>query len=127
GCAHIRGRRDRRAPAAGGGAGGGASAGGPGGAGVVARRCPLGAGKALVRPPPSGVAMKPAAFDYHAPRTLEEAVGLMAALDNAKVLAGGQSLVPMMNFRYGIVDHLVDLAQVQGLRGVSLAHGPLPL
>ena len=69
--------------------------------------------------------MKPAAFDYHAPRTLEEAVGLMAALDNAKVLAGGQSLVPMMNFRYVIVDHLVDLAQVQGLRGVRLADGAL--
>jgi len=69
--------------------------------------------------------MKPAAFDYHAPRTLEEAVGLMAALDNAKVLAGGQSLVPMMNFRYVIVDHLVDLAQVQGLRGIRLADGAL--
>jgi aerobic carbon-monoxide dehydrogenase medium subunit len=69
--------------------------------------------------------MKPAAFDYHAPCTLEEAVGLLAALDNAKVLAGGQSLVPMMNFRYVIVDHLVDLAQVEGLRGITVAGGAL--
>jgi carbon-monoxide dehydrogenase medium subunit len=67
--------------------------------------------------------MKPAPFDYHAPRTLDEAAGLLATLENAKVLAGGQSLVPMMNFRYVIVDHLVDLAQVQSLRGVTVAGG----
>ena len=65
--------------------------------------------------------MKPAPFDYHAPRTLDEAVGLLATLDNAKALAGGQSLVPMMNFRYVIVDHLVDLAQVEGLSGITVA------
>jgi carbon-monoxide dehydrogenase medium subunit len=66
--------------------------------------------------------MKPAPFDYHAPRTLEEATGLLATLDNAKVLAGGQSLVAMMNFRYVIVDHLVDLAQVETLRGITVAN-----
>jgi carbon-monoxide dehydrogenase medium subunit len=65
--------------------------------------------------------MKPAPFDYHAPRTLDEATGLLARLDNAKPLAGGQSLVPMMNFRYVIVDHLVDLAQVEGLSGITAA------
>jgi len=69
--------------------------------------------------------MKPAPFDYHAPRTLDEAAGLLATLENAKVLAGGQSLVPMMNFRYVIVDHLVDLAQVEGLRGITIADGVL--
>jgi carbon-monoxide dehydrogenase medium subunit len=69
--------------------------------------------------------MKPAPFDYHAPRTLAEATGLLGSLENAKVLAGGQSLVPMMNFRYVIVDHLVDLAQVQGLRGITVADGTL--
>jgi carbon-monoxide dehydrogenase medium subunit len=69
--------------------------------------------------------MKPAPFDYHAPRTLEEATGLLATLDNAKVLAGGQSLVPMMNFRYVIVDHLVDLGQLDGLRGITLNDGAL--
>jgi carbon-monoxide dehydrogenase medium subunit len=66
--------------------------------------------------------MKPAPFDYHAPRTLDDATGLLASLDNAKALAGGQSLVPMMSFRYVIVDHLVDLAQVEGLRGITVAN-----
>jgi carbon-monoxide dehydrogenase medium subunit len=69
--------------------------------------------------------MKPAPFDYHAPRTLDEATGLLASLDNARPLAGGQSLVPMMNFRYVIVDHLVDLAGVAGLRGISVADGTM--
>jgi aerobic carbon-monoxide dehydrogenase medium subunit len=67
--------------------------------------------------------MKPAPFDYHAPRTVAEAAGLLASLDNAKVLAGGQSLVPMMNFRYVIVDHLVDLAKISDLAGISVANG----
>ena len=67
--------------------------------------------------------MKPAPFDYHAPRSVQEATGLLATLENAKVLAGGQSLVPMMNFRYVIVDHLVDLAQVESLRGITVANG----
>jgi carbon-monoxide dehydrogenase medium subunit len=65
--------------------------------------------------------MKPAPFDYHAPRTLDEATSLMATLDNAKLLAGGQSLVPMMNFRYVIADHIVDLSKVRGLAGISTA------
>jgi aerobic carbon-monoxide dehydrogenase medium subunit len=69
--------------------------------------------------------MKPAPFDYHAPRTLTQATGLLATLENAKVLAGGQSLVPMMNFRYVIADHLVDLAQVEGLAGITVADGVL--
>jgi carbon-monoxide dehydrogenase medium subunit len=43
--------------------------------------------------------MKPAPFDYHAPASLDEATALIASLNNAKVLAGGQSLVAMMNFR----------------------------
>ncbi len=67
--------------------------------------------------------MKPAPFDYHAPRTLDEAIGLLATLDNAKVLAGGQSLVSMLNFRYLIVDHLVDLAKVAGLAGIRISDG----
>ena len=67
--------------------------------------------------------MKPAPFEYHAPRTVNEAVALLESLENAKVLAGGQSLVPMMNFRYVIVDHLVDLAKVDGLAGISIANG----
>jgi carbon-monoxide dehydrogenase medium subunit len=67
--------------------------------------------------------MKPAPFDYHTPHSLEEATGLLASLENAKVLAGGQSLVAMMNFRYVIVDHLVDLGGVAALSGISVANG----
>jgi carbon-monoxide dehydrogenase medium subunit len=69
--------------------------------------------------------MKPAPFDYHAPRHLKDAAELLATLPNAKILAGGQSLVPMMNFRYVIVDHLVDLGQVDDLRGIAVIDGRL--
>ena len=69
--------------------------------------------------------MKPAPFDYHAPRQLKEAAELLARLPNAKILAGGQSLVPMMNFRYVIADHLVDLGGLQDLRGITVADGRL--
>jgi carbon-monoxide dehydrogenase medium subunit len=69
--------------------------------------------------------MKPAPFDYHAPRQLKEAAELLASLPNAKILAGGQSLVPMMNFRYVIVDHLVDLGGVDDLRGIAVGDGRL--
>jgi aerobic carbon-monoxide dehydrogenase medium subunit len=69
--------------------------------------------------------MKPAPFDYHAPRQLKEAAELLAKLPNAKVLAGGQSLVPMMNFRYVIVDHLVDLNGLEELRGIVVGDGRL--
>src|SRR5580658_1267005 len=69
--------------------------------------------------------MKPAPFDYHAPRQLKEAAELLAKLPNAKILAGGQSLVPMMNFRYVIADHLVDLGGLQELHGITVTDGRL--
>ncbi|MGH6671570.1 MAG: FAD binding domain-containing protein [Xanthobacteraceae bacterium] len=69
--------------------------------------------------------MKPAPFAYHAPRQLNEAAELLARLPNAKVLAGGQSLVPMMNFRYVMVDHLIDLTRLDELRGVAAGDGRL--
>ncbi len=69
--------------------------------------------------------MKPAPFDYHAPRQLKQAAELLAKLPNAKILAGGQSLVPMMNFRYVIVDHLVDLGGLDELRGIAAGDGLL--
>jgi carbon-monoxide dehydrogenase medium subunit len=69
--------------------------------------------------------MKPAPFDYHAPKHLKEAASLLASLPNAKILAGGQSLVPMMNFRYVMPDHLVDLGGVEDLRGIAAGNGTL--
>jgi carbon-monoxide dehydrogenase medium subunit len=54
--------------------------------------------------------MKPADFEYYAPKTLDEALALLAAHgDDGKLLAGGQSLVPVMNFRLARPAHLIDL------------------
>ena len=59
--------------------------------------------------------MKPPPFHYHDPKTVSEAVGLLAQLENAKLLAGGQSLMPMLNFRFVQPDHIIDLNLVEGL------------
>ena len=59
--------------------------------------------------------MKPAPFTYHDPHTLSQALDLLASLENARVLAGGQSLMPMMNFRYAMPDHVIDLNRVPEL------------
>jgi aerobic carbon-monoxide dehydrogenase medium subunit len=59
--------------------------------------------------------MKPPPFCYHDPKTIAEVIGLLSSLDNAKLLAGGQSLMPMLNFRYVQPDHIIDLNRVEGL------------
>jgi carbon-monoxide dehydrogenase medium subunit len=59
--------------------------------------------------------MKPSPFSYHDPGTVAEAIALLSRLPNAKLLAGGQSLMPMLNFRYLQPDHIVDLNRVEGL------------
>src|SRR5436190_16954836 len=70
--------------------------------------------------------MKPASFEYHAPRTVEEAVGLLAELgDEAKVIAGGQSLVPMLALRLAVFGHLVDVGRIEEMRDVSRRNGTL--
>jgi aerobic carbon-monoxide dehydrogenase medium subunit len=64
--------------------------------------------------------MYPAAFEYHSPATLKDALGLMGKLgDDAKLLAGGHSLVPMMKLRLAQPKHLIDLRNVPGLKGVK--------
>jgi carbon-monoxide dehydrogenase medium subunit len=63
--------------------------------------------------------VKPSAFDYHVPATVDEAVTLLSELgDGAKVLAGGQSLVPMLSLRLAYFDHLVDVGRIAELRGI---------
>ncbi|WP_431473375.1 FAD binding domain-containing protein [Ornithinimicrobium sp. W1665] len=65
--------------------------------------------------------MKPAPFEYHAPADLDEALALLAELGpEAKVLAGGQSLVPVLNMRLASPGHLVDLNRVPGLDHVRV-------
>ncbi len=70
--------------------------------------------------------MKPAQFEYYDPTTLAEALALLSKLgDTARPLAGGQSLVPMMNFRLARPAHLVDLNPVAELSYLKLEGGEL--
>lgn len=60
--------------------------------------------------------MKPSPFAYHAPESLTEAVELLSAFEEtAKVLAGGQSLMPLLNFRLAAPEHLIDINLLPGL------------
>ncbi len=68
--------------------------------------------------------MKPAAFTYHRARDVEGAARLLAELgDEAKIIAGGQSLVAMMNFRLARPAHLVDIGGLTGLDGLRTDQG----
>src|SRR4051794_36192957 len=71
--------------------------------------------------------MKPPPFQYHDPKTLTEAVGLLGTLDNAKLLAGGQSLMPMLNMRFVLPDHVIDLNRVDGLSYIRETGGALEI
>jgi aerobic carbon-monoxide dehydrogenase medium subunit len=64
--------------------------------------------------------VKPASFDYHPPDTVEQAVGLLAQLgEDAKILAGGQSLVPMLSMRLAYFAHLIDISRLSELQGID--------
>lgn len=75
--------------------------------------------------------MLPAPFEYHAPRTVDEALGLLDELgEDAKILAGGQSLIPLLKLRFASPGHLVDINKISGLdyleeRDGTLRVGPL--
>jgi carbon-monoxide dehydrogenase medium subunit len=70
--------------------------------------------------------MIPPAFDYVAPESLDEAVAaLTAAGEDAKLLAGGHSLIPLMKLRLAAPSVLVDLRRVPGLRGIQRENGSL--
>ncbi len=66
--------------------------------------------------------MIPGAFEYHRPASVAEAAGLLAQLgDEARVLAGGHSLIPMMKLRMADLSHLVDLQDIAEMKGISVA------
>jgi carbon-monoxide dehydrogenase medium subunit len=69
--------------------------------------------------------MKPPEFDYAAPDSLDEALALLHGSEDAKVLAGGQSLLPMLNFRLAAPALLVDLRRVRGLTGIDRGEGTI--
>jgi len=63
--------------------------------------------------------MKPPDFAYHDPRTTADVIGLLSTLENAKLLAGGQSLMPMLNMRFVLPDHVIDLNRVESLSYIN--------
>ena len=68
--------------------------------------------------------MKPPEFDYAVPETVEEAVGLLSDTTiEAKILAGGQSLVPLLSLRLTYPELLVDIARIEDLDGIEVADG----
>jgi carbon-monoxide dehydrogenase medium subunit len=75
--------------------------------------------------------MIPAPFDYHAPQTLDEAVALLqshgAESGEAKVLSGGQSLLPLLKLRLGAAGHLVDIGRIPGLEYLKEEDGFLKI
>jgi len=71
--------------------------------------------------------MKPPLFSYHDPRTIGDAVELLGRLDNVKLLAGGQSLMPMLNMRFVLPDHVIDLNRVEGLSFIRDVDGALEI
>ena len=72
--------------------------------------------------------MYPAAFEYHAPGTVKEALSLLGKLgDDAKLLAGGHSLIPMMKLRLAQPKHVIDLRKVPGLNGIKDDKGTIAI
>ena len=64
--------------------------------------------------------MRPTEFDYFAPGTLEEAIGLLKKYDDeAKVLAGGQSLLPLLKSRVTSIPYLVDIGNIDSLTYIT--------
>src|SRR5580700_8616290 len=85
---------------------------------------PAGIPEAAVRSPRGASQVKPAPFAYHRAHSVGEAVALLAELgDEAKILAGGLSLVPMMNFRLARPSALIDVTRVEGLSYLRAGSG----
>ncbi len=71
--------------------------------------------------------MYPAAFEYHAPTSVRDALGLLGRLgDDAKLLAGGHSLIPMMKLRLAQPKHVIDLRKVPSERSEARWLTPTP-
>jgi carbon-monoxide dehydrogenase medium subunit len=72
--------------------------------------------------------MIPPEFEYHAPKTLNDAVALLNQFgEDAKILAGGHSLLPMMKLRFAEPPHLIDLNKIEQLRGIKEEAGMIKI
>lgn len=69
--------------------------------------------------------MKPSLFDYVAPRSVDEAVGLLKEDSGAMILAGGQSLIPAMNMRLASPSRLIDIQNIPGLSHITVGNGKI--
>lgn len=70
--------------------------------------------------------MIPQSFEYHAPRSVDDAIALLNQYgDEAKLLAGGHSLLPMMKLRFAEPEHLVDINNIESLKGIREEDGEL--
>ena len=69
--------------------------------------------------------MIPQQFDYHATGSLEEALALLGRLDDAKVMSGGQSLLPTLKLRLASPANIVDIGRIPGLDSITEADGYL--
>ncbi len=70
---------------------------------------------------PGGLTVIPGSFAYHRPTSVKDALSLLADLgDEARAIAGGHSLIPMMKLRLATPSHLVDLAGVADLKGIRI-------
>src|SRR4249919_1559975 len=70
--------------------------------------------------------MIPREFEYHAPKTIPDALSLLEQFgDEAKLLAGGHSLLPMMKMRFAQPGHLIDLGKIRELKGIREEAGTL--
>jgi len=69
--------------------------------------------------------MIPPEFDYHAPKTIGEAIALLGSLADAKLLAGGHSLLPMMKLRFAQPANLIDINRIPELRGIREEGGEI--
>ena len=67
--------------------------------------------------------MIPPQFDYHAPGTLDEALGLLGSLDDPKVMSGGQSLLPMLKLRLASPANIIDIGRIPGLDSIEERDG----
>lgn len=71
--------------------------------------------------------MKPSLFEYVAPASLDAAIDALTNYDSSAVLAGGQSLIPTLNFRLGTPDAIVDIGQVVGLSGIDFVDSQIKI
>lgn len=71
--------------------------------------------------------MNPSPFAFHRATSVQDAISLVSTLDNAKIIAGGHSLLPVMKLRLAEPDHLVDITGIPGLRGVAERNGVIEI